>query len=93
MFLQGTFGLTFNGVFSQPAKFKDGFWQPASGFMAPKDAQMGLSYLEQIAKQMVILKKGELPELTSYNHCTFYPQKKKEKGKRQQFKKTTFLQE
>ncbi|XP_013200156.1 putative malate dehydrogenase 1B [Amyelois transitella] len=76
----GSFGLTFEGAFSQPARFKHGEWRPAKHFPLPKDPNMNLKYLEDIANLMMTLKKTDLPKLNPYTPCTCKPKyfKKKE---------------
>lgn len=66
----GSFGLTFDGFFSQPARYVDKTWKPASDYMLPKDPQMKLSYMEQIANKMMTLKPKELPIVNEYSPCT-----------------------
>nr|XP_053603345.1 uncharacterized protein LOC128671141 isoform X2 [Plodia interpunctella] len=76
----GAFGLNFKGAFSQPARFKHGEWRPAKHFPLPKDPNMNLKYLEDIANLMMNLKNHELPEIHQYFPCTCKPKyfKKKE---------------
>nr|XP_034829947.1 putative malate dehydrogenase 1B isoform X2 [Maniola hyperantus] len=66
----GSFGLNFDGYFSQPAHLVNGEWGPASHFMLPKDPQMKISYLEQMAKIVMSLKRTDLPQLIEYTPCT-----------------------
>ncbi|KAM3961000.1 putative malate dehydrogenase 1B [Aphomia sociella] len=66
----GSFGLTFKGVFSQPAHCIDGEWIPVSNYMLPKDPQMNLKYLQQMAELVMKLDKSELPNINPYYPCT-----------------------
>ncbi|KOB74001.1 Uncharacterized protein OBRU01_09668 [Operophtera brumata] len=66
----GSFGLSFNGVFSQPSRFVDGVWIPASDYMLPKDPQMSLKYLEEMAELTMNLGKTELPKIVSFYPCS-----------------------
>lgn len=66
----GSFGLNFNGVFSQPSRFVNGEWIPASDYMLPKDPQMSLKYLEEMAKFTMNLGKTELPKIVPYYPCS-----------------------
>ncbi|XP_013139061.1 PREDICTED: putative malate dehydrogenase 1B [Papilio polytes] len=65
----GSFGLSFDGVFSQPVKFTGGFWQPACDYLVPKDPHMNILYLADMAKKIVNLRKSELPKIDSYIPC------------------------
>ncbi|KPJ02902.1 Putative malate dehydrogenase 1B [Papilio xuthus] len=72
----GSFGLSFDGVFSQPVKFTGGFWQPAVDYLMPIDPHINILYLEEIAKKIIYLKKSELPKINSYFPCTCPKQNK-----------------
>ncbi|CAK1598539.1 unnamed protein product [Parnassius mnemosyne] len=88
----GSFGLFFNGVFSQPARCIDGYWQPAADFMTPKDPQMNVVYLAQLAEKIMCFKKMELPVIVPYNLCICLRKKKKDNENTRK-KKTTFFKE
>ncbi|XP_031768230.2 putative malate dehydrogenase 1B [Galleria mellonella] len=62
----GSFGLTFNGAFSQPAHFVDGEWTPAADYMLPRDPEMNIQYLQQMAEIVMNLNKMELPKFIPY---------------------------
>ncbi|CAH2105353.1 unnamed protein product [Euphydryas editha] len=66
----GSFGLTFSGVFSQPACLLNGEWRPASHYMMPRDPQVKISYLQEIAKIVMTLKKTDLQQVVAYTPCT-----------------------
>ncbi|XP_045446910.1 putative malate dehydrogenase 1B [Melitaea cinxia] len=66
----GSFGLTFNGVFSQPACLLNGEWRPASNYMMPRDPQVKISYLQEIAEIVMTLKKADLRQVVTYTPCT-----------------------
>lgn len=55
--------MNFNGVFSQPSRFENGFWKPASDFMLPRDPQMKLTYLEVIAHMAINLDQTAIPQI------------------------------
>ncbi|KAG7308036.1 hypothetical protein JYU34_006676 [Plutella xylostella] len=63
----GTFGLTFDGVFSQPAHLINGVWQPVRDYMTPKDPHMKLPYLQYIAELSMKFQEKDLPKI--YNIC------------------------
>ncbi|XP_032513015.2 putative malate dehydrogenase 1B [Danaus plexippus] len=65
----GAFGLTFGGHFSQPANLVNGKWEPASNYALPRDPNMSISYLEEIAKLVMKLSKEDLPQLVPYTPC------------------------
>ncbi|XP_047528986.1 putative malate dehydrogenase 1B [Vanessa atalanta] len=65
----GSFGLTFKGVFSQPAHLVNGEWRPASNYMLPKDPQVKIQYLQQIAEIAMKLKKSDLKQVVTYTPC------------------------
>ncbi|CAG4991576.1 unnamed protein product [Parnassius apollo] len=88
----GSFGLTFNGVFSQPVRYVKGYWQPAADFMTPKDPQMNILYLAQLAEKIMCFKKKELPVIVPYNPCTCLRKKDKDHENIRK-KKTTFFKE
>ncbi|XP_050562498.1 putative malate dehydrogenase 1B [Spodoptera frugiperda] len=66
----GSFGLNFDGIFSQPARFVDGRWEPATDFLMPKDRQMKLPYLIDIAKLTMTMAPEDLPEIHQYVPCS-----------------------
>ncbi|KAH9634512.1 hypothetical protein HF086_016600 [Spodoptera exigua] len=65
----GSFGLHFDGIFSQPARFVDGRWKPATDFLMPKDRQMKLPYLIDMAKLVMKMQPNDLPEIQQYYPC------------------------
>ncbi|XP_045765449.1 putative malate dehydrogenase 1B [Maniola jurtina] len=65
----GSFGVNFDGYFSQPAHLVNGEWKPASHFILPKDPQIKISYLEQMAKIIMNLERTDLPQLIEYTPC------------------------
>lgn len=69
-FYLGSFGLNFDGIFSQPARFVDGRWEPATDFLMPKDRQMKLPYLIDIAKLTMTMAPEDLPEIHQYVPCS-----------------------
>ncbi|XP_059056633.1 putative malate dehydrogenase 1B [Achroia grisella] len=76
----GSFGLTFSGAFSQPAHFVNGEWTPASNYILPKDPQMNIKYLQQMAEIVMKMNKNELPKLIPYFPCTCKKKYYKKKG-------------
>lgn len=70
LLFSGSFGLNFKGHFSQPARFDGDKWVPAGDYLLPKDPQMSLNYLQEMADFTMNLKKGELPEICKYYPCT-----------------------
>lgn len=58
--------MTFNGIFSQPARFVKGFWKPAHDYVLPKDPQMKLRYLEYIANLTLGMEKTSLPVIVPH---------------------------
>ncbi|XP_028165444.1 putative malate dehydrogenase 1B [Ostrinia furnacalis] len=69
----GSFGLQFKGAFSQPARLVNGVWTPASDYLLPKDPQIKLPYLEDMAKYVMDLKKGDLPKVIPFYPCCCKP--------------------
>ncbi|XP_049870291.1 putative malate dehydrogenase 1B [Pectinophora gossypiella] len=65
----GSFGLTFNGAFSQPCRLYGREWRPAKEFYMPRDLQVKLPYLEQMAEIVMKFHKKELPPLEQYYPC------------------------
>ncbi|CAD0197253.1 unnamed protein product [Chrysodeixis includens] len=70
IYCNGTFGINFDGLFSQPARFIDGTWVPAADYSKPKDPGMKLPYMVQMAKYVMTLKPGDLPPVVPYFPCT-----------------------
>lgn len=68
--IAGSFGLTFNGILSQPARWTGKEWAPASNYMLPKDPYIKLPYLQNIAETMMKLKKGDLPPIVPFYPCS-----------------------
>lgn len=71
--IAGSFGLTFHGIFSQPARWTGKEWVPASNYMLPKDPYVKLPYLQNMAEIMMKLKKGELPPIVPFYPCSCKP--------------------
>ncbi|XP_062526165.1 putative malate dehydrogenase 1B isoform X1 [Bombyx mori] len=65
----GTFGLKFKGIFSQPARFVNGHWLPAEDFLLPRDRQMKLCYLDKMAEFVMTLNRNSLPNIIPRNFC------------------------
>ncbi|KAJ0178953.1 hypothetical protein K1T71_005728 [Dendrolimus kikuchii] len=76
----GSFGLHFPGVFSQPSRFVDGEWLPAREYMLPKDRQLKLPYLEEMAYFVMKLGKSDLAPIIPYYPCCCKPKLFKKKG-------------
>lgn len=72
--IAGSFGLTFNGIFSQPARWTGKEWVPASDYMLPKDPYLKLPYLQYMAETIMKLKKEELPPIVPFNPCSCKPE-------------------
>lgn len=64
IYFSGSFGLNFKGAFSQPAQLIDGEWTPAADHLLPKDSQMNLKYLEEMAERMMKIQIDELPNIS-----------------------------
>lgn len=77
--ITGAFGLTFKGIFSQPSRFVDGFWVPAADYMTPKDPQMNLMHLQEMAEYVMNLENTELPKIIPFNPCSCKPKTQKRK--------------
>lgn len=69
----GSFGLHFDGVFSQPARFVHGYWETASDYLMPLDREMKLPYLEKLAEYTMNLGPTDLPPLVPYQPCSCKP--------------------
>lgn len=65
----GSFGLNFDGVFSQPARFIDGKWVPATDYSKPRDPEMKLPYMVQMSKLVMSMKPDDLPPVVPYFPC------------------------
>ncbi|KAJ2952050.1 hypothetical protein O0L34_g4313 [Tuta absoluta] len=65
----GTFGLTFDGCFSQPVRLIGKEWRPAKEYFMPKDNFVKLPYLQYIAEMMMSINKTALPPITKFNPC------------------------
>ncbi|XP_063377490.1 putative malate dehydrogenase 1B [Cydia fagiglandana] len=65
----GSFGLQFDGAFSQPAHYVNGKWLPADNYLMPKDPEMKLPYLEDMARLCMNMQQGTLPKVESYTPC------------------------
>lgn len=72
--------MNFDGVFSQPSQFVNGEWVPATNFLLPRDCQMKLPYLEQMAEFCMHLKQHELPKIVPHYPCTCKPKLIKKRG-------------
>ncbi|XP_072939761.1 putative malate dehydrogenase 1B [Epargyreus clarus] len=57
----GSYGLSFDGFFSQPAHFVGGEWKIANTFLMPRDPQINILYLEEMARLCMQLGKHDLP--------------------------------
>ncbi|XP_047022069.1 putative malate dehydrogenase 1B [Helicoverpa zea] len=73
MCCDGSFGLNFDGIFSQPARLVNGRWVPATDFLMPLDRQVKLPYLVQIAEYVLNMKPKELPEVKLHGPCICKP--------------------
>ncbi|XP_045493810.1 putative malate dehydrogenase 1B [Colias croceus] len=75
----GSFGLHFNGYFSQPCRYVNGIWKPAKHYMPPKDREINIKYLEDIAKFCMKLQKNDLPPIIPRKICVCKPKYFKKK--------------
>ncbi|KAL4711668.1 hypothetical protein ACJJTC_003435 [Scirpophaga incertulas] len=66
----GSFGLNFNGIFSQPCRIVNDVWQPAGDYLLPTDPQIKLPYLEEMSNFTMTLNKGDLPKIIPKYYCT-----------------------
>ncbi|CAB3236730.1 unnamed protein product [Arctia plantaginis] len=76
----GSFGLKFDGIFSQPARLVNDEWVPASDFLLPKDSQINIYYLEEMAERIMKLQRTDLPPLVPYYPCYCKPKRIKKKN-------------
>ncbi|XP_047525514.1 putative malate dehydrogenase 1B [Pieris napi] len=65
----GSFGLDFDGYFSQPCRLNNGKWRPFKNYMLPKTPHMTLSYLLRMAKFTMTLEKNDLPRIIPRKIC------------------------
>ncbi|XP_075971427.1 putative malate dehydrogenase 1B [Anticarsia gemmatalis] len=79
LYCNGSFGLHFDGIFSQPARLVNGEWVSATDYLLPKDPQMSLYYLEKMAVMIMQLQRDALPPLVPYYPCTCKPKPYKKK--------------
>lgn len=56
-------------MFSQPARFINGRWEPATDFLMPLDREMKLPYLEEMANVVMHLGPDDLPPIEPYFPC------------------------
>ncbi|XP_038223196.1 putative malate dehydrogenase 1B, partial [Zerene cesonia] len=68
-----SFGLHFDGYFSQPCHYVNGKWKPAKQYVLPKDHQVNIKYLEDIAKLCMKLQKNDLPPIIPRKICVCKP--------------------
>lgn len=78
--MSGSFGLHFEGIISQPSYILDGQWVPASEYMLPKDRQLKLKYLEEMANFVMKLGKYDLPPIIPSYLCCCKPKIFKKKS-------------